>query len=194
MPEMIRDGIGRGYLLEIDNNHKAQTDAVIQTEEAYIGDTYGEAYVMSTGVLTTTSTNPHAMIYFKNLNPDKKMYVSALVLGWNGGNVTGEKCAVWDYVAFPGDPVANYTVSVAGNLNLTSSKTALATIDIWDGVGEGITLASSGIVATSVIFGKGSSDLLISGIPIIGYNDAVVLRVTTEEVGKFTGVLRVFYK
>jgi hypothetical protein len=194
MPEMIRDGIGRGYLLEINSEHKAQTHAVSQTEEAYVAELYGDAYAMSTGVLNTNSTNPHIVMYFKNLNPEKNMYIAALVLGWNGGNATGEKCAWWDYVVVPGDPVTNYTASIAGNMNLSSSTIALATVDVWNGVGEGITLASSGVVATSMIFGKGTSDLLISGIPILGYNDAIALRVTCEEVGKFTGVLRVFYK
>ena len=66
MSETIKDGIGRGYLAEVNPRNKIMGDSVMQTEEADIAS-LGYSFVVSTKVLTLNSTNPHLFLYFKNI-------------------------------------------------------------------------------------------------------------------------------
>ena len=136
MPEQIRDGTGTGRLLEISSEHKAQTDSVTTTEEAHIADLYGRTFVASTGILNISSTNPHVAFRLQNTDPDRNLYIAVATFGWNGGDTTGNKSAWWEYMIYPGDSTANYTVLPLGNLNLTSGQIALTDFNVWDGVGE----------------------------------------------------------
>lgn len=193
MSETIKDGKGRGYLAEVNENHHIKTDAVIQREESHIADIFGETYVISTNVVTLNNTNRHVLLYIKNTNSLKKLYHATLELGYNGGSTNYNRSMnILILAGFTG-PTANYQAGSFNNVNFTSGNVAEATGYIWDGVGDGMTIADDDIINAGV-FPVGHRVFKTHGMPIMGLNDYMALAVEAEEVGKVSISVRLFYK
>ena len=192
MSETIKDGIGRGYLAEVNNRNKIMGDSVMQTEEADIAS-LGYSFVVSSKVITLNSTNPHLFLYFKNTNSEKNMHIQVVRFGWNGGSTNHNRTMTWGWIIAPGEPTANHTPVTPGNLNFTSNQAAEATVYKWDGVGDGMTY-TGGFIASEAIFNQGYGILQARGIPIVGLNDSFGMLLTGEEIGTATITIRFFYK
>ena len=194
MPEQIRDGKGRGYLLEISERNKAQTNAVVQTDDADVSERHGSSFTLTTGPLTLNSTNPHKVLYLKNTNTNKNMYIWVVIISWNGGDINHNRSLYWSWhLATTAVPTAKATPAVAGNLNFTSANVANVMTYIWDGTNNGmdvVTVAEGG----GEYLTQGRSVIELHGTAIFGLNDAAVLSITGEEVGKFSASARFYFK
>jgi len=170
----------------------ARNVSIIETEESHSCE-HGEAFIVSTKMLTLNSINPHLVLYFKNLDPIKKMHIWVSHFGWNGGSVNQDRTLKWGWIITPGVPTANHVPVIAGNMNFTSSNQAKALIYKWNGVGDGMTYPG-GFVVSEAIFGRGYTPIWSEGIPILGFNDSFGVLLTGEEVGEAVVTMRFYYK
>lgn len=195
MPEQIRDGKGQGYLLEISQKNRAQTNAVVQSDDAEISEQHGLAFTVTTGPLILPDTNPHKILYLKNLDTNRNMYIWVVIMSWNGGNINYNRALYWSWhlatIAVPTDGAG---IIPAGNLNFTSAQTAEVVTYGWDGTHSGgmevATIAEGG----GEYLTQGRSVIELHGTAIFGLNDAAVLSVTAEEPGKFSASTRIYFK
>ena len=65
MPDMIRDGSGKGNLAKVNNNQRLYTRAVTQAEEV-LSNENGDAFNINTGIVTLTDSVNTPLLYIKN--------------------------------------------------------------------------------------------------------------------------------
>jgi hypothetical protein len=193
MSETIKDGKGRGYLAEVNSNHQLMTDTVTQREESYIADNFGQTYVVSTKAITLNSTNRHVLLYLKNTSPTRKLYHATLEIGYNGGSTNYNRSMKLQILAGFTGPTANHETATISNVNFTSANVAEATSYIWDGVGDGMTIAG-GLSINEGVFTASHQVFETHGMPIMGLNDYMALAVEPEEIGIVSVSIRLFFK
>ena len=193
MSEIIKDGRGRGYSAEVNDKHQLLTEAVVQREESYIADKFGQTYVITTNSITLNSTNRHVLLYIKNNNTTKNLYHATLEVGYNGGSTNYNRSLDLQILAGFTGPTVNHTEAVFNNVNFTSGNTAEATGYKWDGVGDGMTI-SGGVVVNEAVFPAGNMIVETYGMPIMGFDDYLAISVKAEEIGKISVAIRLFYK
>ena len=165
MSETIKDGKGRGYLAEVNENHQMNVDAVIQREEVYISDNFGQTFAITTNVVTLNSTNQHLLLYMKNTSSKRKLYNATLEIGYNGGSTNHNRCISLQILGGFTVPSANHIVAPFTNVNLSSGNVAEADGYIWDGVGDGMIFTGGGIV-NAAIMPKGHEVYETHGMPL----------------------------
>ena len=190
--EKIIDGTGTGRLLKINEYNAAEVCAMIHTEESARAE-LGFSFGISTKVVTLNSTNPHLLLYIKNINPNMNMRIWVTNISWNGGSTNHNRTLKWSMVGIPNEPTANHTSIAPLNLNFTSGNTAEVTAYKWDGVGDGMTY-TGGVITLEHIFRQGFTANETHGVPIVGLNGSLGLVVTGEEVGDVAIAMRFFYK
>ena len=190
--EKIIDGTGKSYLLKINEENRAEVCAVTQTEESACAEK-GFSFGVSTLVVTLNSTDPHLILYIKNIDPNKNMRVWVTNISWNGGSTNHNRTVKMSMVGRPNEPTANHTAVTPLNLNFASGNTAETTVYKWDGVGDGMTY-TGGVITLEHVFRQGFTANETHGIPIVGLNGSLGLVVTGEEVGDVAIAMRFFYK
>lgn len=193
MSETIKDGKGRGYLVEVNENHQMFVNSIIQREEVYISDTFGLTYTITTNVVTLNSTNQHLLLYMKNTSATKRLYNATLEIGYNGGSTNHNRCVSLQILAGFTGPTANHTPAVFNNVNFASGNVAEALGYVWDGVGDGMTFSGGGVV-NSAVMAKGHQVYDTGGMPIMGLNDYIGIAAVGEEIGTVSVTIRLFYK
>ena len=193
MPEMIRDGKGRGFLAEVNEQQQLTAVVVAQREESYIADKFGETYIISTNGVILNSINQHVLLYIKNTSSVKKLYHATLEAGYNGGSTNYDRSMKLQILAGFTGPSANHGVCPISNVNFSSGNVAEADAYRWDGVGDGMTIAGGGIVNEGV-FPMGLRLFETYGLPIMGLNDYMAIAVEAEEIGNVSVAIRLFYK
>lgn len=193
MAILIEDATGQGFGWRINAENRGEIDSVIETEETDIAERTGQAFVISTQVVTLTSTNPHLLLYIKNIDADRTLRIQVVNFGWNGGSTNHDRTMTWTWVVGLNEPTANHTAVTPANLNFLSGQVAQAEAFKWDGVGEGMTY-TGGVTGSEEIYGKGSSKIDAAGIPIIGLNDTIGMAITGEEIGLAVITMRCYFK
>lgn len=192
MSESIKDGRGRGFLAEVNETHRLNVDSTIQTKEMEIAET-GYAFVMSTLQVTLNSINPHLLMYIKNTNSEKNLYLWNVTFSWNGGSTNHNRTMRWGWVIGPDEPSSNKLSFVPANLNLLSGNVADGDFYKWDGVGDGM-IYTGGEIFLEENLSQGHSVIETWGIPIIGLNNSVGMVITGEEIGNASVTVRGYYK
>jgi len=192
MPQIL-DGKGDGYKVQVDKDHRMLTKSIIETEEAFIASKDARSYLVSTLVHTLNSTNEHKVLYLRNNSQQYDMRIQTVYLSWNGGSTNHDRVMKWSWYVAPNEPTANHEEALVGNLNFRSNNIANITAYKWDGVGDGITW-DNGIIGSEELLGNGHSKIENWGTPIIGFNNAVGLAFTGEEIGDFSATVRFYMK
>ena len=130
MPDMIRDGTGKGYLVAVDKENHLHTMATTESLIAHRSHYNSTAFGGSTPLLTLTTTGGR-MLYIRNDSTSHDFCISDMWFSWNGGSTNRNTCM--EGTLFFGDtaPSANNTASAVGVLNRKSSHTADVTISYW---------------------------------------------------------------
>lgn len=185
-----KDGIAKVPLIE--DSRRLVTRSIVETEESYACK-LGYSFIVSTKVLALNSTNPHLYLWFKNTSATKVMRIWTVWFGWNGGSTNKDRVLKWGWVIAPGEPTANHTVVVPGNMNFTSPTPAEALVYKWDGVGEGMTY-TGGVIPSEALYTRGYNSLETQGVPIVGQNSSFGAIFTGEEIGDVVVTMRFFYE
>ena len=194
MPESIRDGKGRGYLLEINREQKAEVQAIVVPEITHVSEVHGEAYSALTDKLTLGDTSVHQAFYMLNNSATKNIYIESVSIAWNGGSTNYNRTLHWAYyLATTAVPTANATSMTPGNINFASKNVSEGIFYKWDGVGTGMTVTTLGSVGGSIV-GQGQTEIATAGAVILSLNDVATLAVAGEEVGDFALPVRYYFK
>lgn len=195
MPEMIMDGKGRSYLLEVGSDARGKVEAVTILQESHVGFENGLAFQLAVGTEpldAVDTTNWNLVIDLINVDPTRNLIMSNLTVSWNGGNTTGNK-VVWARVKAGYTITGNYTPGILTNLNQTSANIALATFNIWDGVGSGITHTGGGST-TPFALAQGRTEVRLYNTLILGLSGFLGLEVKPEEAGRLALGGLIFFK
>lgn len=182
----IKDGTGSGSLVRIDADNRMWTAAVTKDTLGYIADTTGYSFTWSVQDKTLPGTDEYTIMRIKNTDSSRHLHLHRFLFGWNGGSTTWIKpIAAAMYVGTP-VPSANYTALNASSTNFSMSLTAPAEAQIWDGVGNGMTVAYNGVRALHSFFRGGTADILLGGSLIVPFGQSIGFTVKSTEVGDFS--------
>ncbi len=117
MPNTLRDGTGKGYLLKIDNKNRLQGYVVTETEASFINRVEKEAY-SGTWESALTAASTDYIIYLKNTS-DKDMVINRVKHRCTGANST---LSFW--VNIDGTPGGSLTTLTPANRNAGSNNLA----------------------------------------------------------------------
>lgn len=79
MSNTIKDGAGAGYSAKVDAKKRLHTSSVSRSErDAAIQA--GRFYIMSTQKITLTDDNITPMLYFKNNDPDRDLFIDIVIV------------------------------------------------------------------------------------------------------------------
>lgn len=191
---MIRDGRGTGFLAGVSVQNRLITQAVTEPEQSHVSEHDGLAFTSSTGIVTLGAADTwHWVLYLKNTDPTRSLYISTIGSNWNGGSTNFNRTLYMRSLFTAAAPSGNNTAITPGNSNFTSNNVALAEVYKWDGVGTGMTTAV-GITGGEVIHDKGYSPLTFSGSAIYGLNDFFGIQVKSSEIGDFSIAVGFYYK
>lgn len=153
----------------------------------------GKAFGVSTPVFTVNTTGGE-MFWIQNTSKDKKLFIQGVYMYWNGGNTTFIK-DVEARIGFGySAPTNNYAQSGAGILNRSLSNAAEASVYVWNGVGNGMTLAD-GMHALYGVFNPQMVSWPIDGAIVLGTNDTMsIYAKALVEAGRFAFNALLYWK
>ena len=146
----------------------------------------GEAYQFPTPVMTLPGTSEYAVMRFSISDIDQPGHLMRLLVGWNGGSTNHNRCLIVRLYIDMDAPTANAAAYSPGNMYLGSSTPAQGTFHQWNGVGNGMTVASNGTFASASLYAQGRTAVEYDGALILPNGSTVGVTVQGEEVGLFT--------
>ena len=179
---IIRDGSGTGYRAKVSSSMRLQTSAVMEPKIHAVSEDNGQAYLFGTGLLTIPATEA-AVLYIKNVDPDRRLIIADLGLSWNGGTVNRNRVLSGRMYVGMAAPSANATVLTVSSSNLGFNIQALLDARKWNGVGAGMTVASNGVLSAEVNFGAGYTTAPFNGSVILPPNYVLGFTMQGEEAG-----------
>lgn len=187
MPEMIRDGKGRGNLTGVTSENRFMTNAVTIPLRSHISAEHAESYSIATGLLTLSAADTwHWVLWYKNTSSTKNLYVDSIIVTWDGGSTNFNRPLFLQNVQpTAGAPTGNQTLITASQNNKNSNNVAPVTAYKWDGVAAGMT-DSTGPAGGGTAFAQGYNIIPFEGSVITGLNESVGLSVKSPEVGIFS--------
>lgn len=122
---MLEDGTGKGYKLRINDNNRAEVDAVTHTSAQEAAEE-GRLFQIGAGIVNLTSATESALLYIKN-EGDKPLEIVNITIssGLSTGGALGDVLLAKLYV--DASTITNSAVAPFVNNNLGSSKTPEAT-------------------------------------------------------------------
>jgi hypothetical protein len=193
MPEQIRDGKGRGYLVSVSEHQRLLTAAVTIPLRTHLSAHDGQSYTCNTGVLTLSATDTwHWVLYWAVTATTKNMFINDIEISWNGGSTNFNRpLQVRNVQPAAGVPTGNQSNATFSQNNKLLSNVAEVTGYKWDGVGAGMT-DSTGPAGGDTFHAQGTSNLDRSFV-ITGLGAAVGLEVKSTEIGDFNIGIGVFF-
>jgi hypothetical protein len=127
MSTIIVDGTGTSTAAGVTSSNRLCVDSV-QIGAQTNANSLGNAYNINTGIITLTSANESAILYFKNTDPTKRVHISAIAIGL--GPSTGGVSTEIPKITIVRNPTAGTIidstptdVDVNSNRNFSSSNT-----------------------------------------------------------------------
>jgi len=189
MPNTIRDGKGRGYLVGVGDANRLDVSSKVMPR-IYYASREGEAWAAATPFLTQTTTGGR-MLYLKNTSTSKNMIVTKMRMSYDGGATNHDNVCQVQIIFGDGAPSGNNTVGAAGNMNRSSNQTFDIDVEYWDEGGDGMT-CSGGSGGIKMMIARGTEALEVGGAMILGSNDTMTINMKAEEVGEASVVIRGF--
>jgi len=189
---VIKDGGGTGKLVKVNDYNQLDVNSVSLAEPIYIAREFGDYYTANFPATTSNSINEHIVLWLRNDNASKKIFIYNYIFGYNGGNTNHNRCMRFKVYRNPGVPTANYTSVTINSVNYTSTSISNVTAYKWNGIGDGMTLTGSPVSASDIIVGIGLTMYTTEGVPILGYGNSIAISLIPEEIGDFNTFVR-FY-
>lgn len=165
MAQEIKDGTGKGYVAQVDSDNRLHVNSVTRTQ-AEQAALLGEAYNLSTGVITLTSANQTCISYMKYTGTDPFVIKELIAIPSN--STGGSGTASIQLIKNPtGGTIVSNAVVMPSIQNRDFSSSKLPDADLFKGV-EGDTVTGGSI------FGATSRDNFDA--PIVFDAANIVLR------------------
>lgn len=143
----------------------------------------GFRYVAGAGEYNLPSGFDGPVLWVRNDDNDRDFIISTIFSGWNGGDTNHDRVITVTSKANATIPTANNTASALLNTNLGSSRTADATVFIWDGVGTTGMSTTNGTVLSGGGHEKGSVEIDFKAATIIPAGASFSMSLAPEEAG-----------
>jgi len=179
---MILDGTGTGRRAQVNTDNQLITKAKVEPYNTYISKQKGLAFSMSTGMLTTTTTEGLYM-YFKNTDANN-FHIQSIFMNWNGGSTNFDRPAWLSLYVGTYEPTANHTAGTVRNLNSGSGNTASIDYYIWDESSTGMTTAANGLYVSTSMLSQGIQEIGVDGALIVAQNVSVGILGDCAEIGE----------
>ncbi len=174
---MIRDGKGRGYLAEVDQDNHLHTFSSTRSRMAYVSADKHTAYSIYGRRNFAASGTDEAVLFFKYTGT-KRFFVDKIMFAGNGANNKAELYASTTYST-------GGTSGAAVNVNLTSALTLSA--DIYTGQTD-LTVTKGTEEIIDVRFGVDTETVDFAGALVMGQDDNIYI---VGEVGTVGNKIRV---
>lgn len=181
----IKDGTGGGESARVQDK-RLWTASINKSTLANVADGTGYSFTYGVFDKTLPGTNEYTILRIKNLDSTRHFHVHRFMLGWNGGNTNFNRVVRGAMYVGTYPPSANYTSLTPSSTNFGKSLTAPTEAQIWDGVGNGMTVATNGIMAFAQFFRQGLTDVPLDGSIIVPFGQSVGFTVKGTEVGDFS--------
>lgn len=175
---MITDGAGTGIKAKVTSRNRLKTNALTVPAIGVLS-AEGRAGNIASGPQTVTTSTTDPIFWFKNDSPDLAYVVNRINVNWSK---TSSVARFTFYDNGP-EPTANHVEAGAGWLNLGAVGTFLASGYKWDGVGTGMTVASTGTPGGFLFGGPGNTSLNLESAVIIPPGASQTVGVTVDETG-----------
>lgn len=84
----ILDGSGKGYRARVNENKRLETFSVTESRIADISNSTGESFIITSDFISLTTTGSfNGLLYIKNTDPDKIMYIDKIRLCGTGSTM-----------------------------------------------------------------------------------------------------------
>ena len=178
MEVIVKSGVGSGNTAEVTTEGKISADAVVLEHIAHESEKYGNAFLLSTGFISLTTTGSfNGILYIKNTDSESRhLFLQQL-------RVCGGLCAAAStmQVIIYKNPTAGTLISDANdgfNENANSTSSNLFGGDVYVASGDGKTVTDGTHWSNFQGHAPGHSTEEYRGSVILGKNDtlAVVLK------------------
>jgi hypothetical protein len=196
---ILKDGTGSGNRVKVDDDNRVYTASRVRTAASLATDE-GLAFSLAANELSLTGDTEYAIIRFTNKDPNRNFHVNKIFVGWNGGDTNHDRALIGMIYKGMSIPSANYyfdedTPSIGpGNLNFGSATAALADCYLWNGTGNGMTVASPGTKVMSNYFCQGVTVLEADGTIMLPFGSDIAFSLKSEETGKAGLVVTGWYQ
>jgi len=181
----VKDGAGTGSVARVEDQ-RLWTKGINSSTLANVANTTGYSFTYGVYDKTLPGTNEYLIFRFKNTDSSREFHVHRLMLSFNGGSTNYNKPIRGAFYVGTYPPTANYTDITPSSTNFGKSLTSPSECQIWDGVGNGITVATNGLFAFSQFFCMGLNDVILDGTIIIPFGQSIGITVKSVEVGDFS--------
>jgi hypothetical protein len=174
----ISHGGNEKRFASVNSSFKLETDSIIHPVAHWIAHSSQNTFSIAIDDLTTpASTAEVPFLYIKYTATTSAFNLEYLNVGNDGA--AANKLKLRMYLS-PDAPSANNSTITPRNQIIASNKSLSATIEGWDGVGSGMTVASNGNLDTPYIIGEGQNHIPTHGHPVLTPNSSVLF--TAESV------------
>ena len=180
---IIEDGKGTGYMVHVDDENHLQVKSVTETLLSHRSHEDGNAFGISTPMLTVTATGGR-MLFIKNNSNSNNFFITDFWFNWNGGSTNYNRPCYGQLIFGDTQPTTNITVGGAGILNRTANSDSELTVLYWDEVGNGMTGHVAGTSAFYWCYSSSPSYYHTGGAIILGNTNTLSVNLRGEEIGE----------
>jgi len=188
MPDMIKDGTGKGYQAAVDSENRLKVYSTVESELSHESETNKEAYVLLAEC--TPGTTATGVCSIVNDSSTKNLIIDKIILATEE-NTTA--LAMTNF-GFWRNPTTNSggVAEVPINLNFASSLTPDCTC-LEDADGTTLTIAGGDSIATIRLMGASTHMLEFNGALILGNGSTFAIKSVTDNAGKKVRASIYFY-
>lgn len=194
----IVDGTGSGKRAKVNaDDNSLLVTSINLTEEHFITKTQQGGYIVSVSLggsntLEFLTTEAGPVLLLQTLNSLQAVTIEGIGVSADaaGGIIRVIKNPIIG-------TLTNNTPIAAGNLNFSSTKTAIGNFQVWDGVGtSGISGLTGGTVLTTHHINSGLTSLPINGAINLEQNDIIVIEFNNVTGGtiNFEATIRFYFE
>ncbi len=189
----IKDGAGTGSVAIVKEG-RLYANSVCTNTLTYQSDSTGYSFIYGIYNKTLPGTDEYTILRIKNVDNSRHFHIHRFILSWNGGSTNHNRTIAGSMYVGTYAPSANYTSTAPSSSNFGVNLTAPSESQIWDGVGNGMTVATNGVLAFSHYFAIGTTDVITDGSIIVPYGLSIGFTVKGEEVGLFSFLVSGWYE
>jgi hypothetical protein len=93
MAQEIIDGSGKGYRVKVNENNRLETFSIIESRIADISNRKGESFIITSDFVSLSTTGSfNGILYIKNTDPDKILFIDKVRVCGTGASMGSMQC------------------------------------------------------------------------------------------------------
>lgn len=139
MANQIEDGTGKGYRAKVDANNRIETFSITESRLADISLRDGESYIITSDFVSLTTTGSFSgMLYIKNTDTDKNLFIDKVRVCGTGTSMGALQCKFYKQPT-AGTLISDANAGIVIPANLGSNNTFSGTVYAASADGKTVT-------------------------------------------------------